>query len=115
MAKWPRVWEPCRLEKMSISDSRWVERYRYTYLNEAPELSFSHVDGLGKHLLLLMMLVVWCTWRLCCFVKDGYTALMLAAKGGHEEVCRLLLNRGATSNAADPVGVGYDYGQSWGH
>ena len=83
----------------------------YNYLNEAPELSFSHVDGLDKHLLLWMMLVVSCTWRLCCVVKDGHTALMLAAKGGHEEVCRLLLNRGANANAADPVGVGHGFGQ----
>ena len=54
-----------------------------------------------------MMFVVLCIPRVRSVVKDGYTALMMAAKGGHEKVCRLLLNRGANANAADPVGVSH--------
>ena len=49
--------------------------------------------------------------RVCSVVKDGYTALMMAAKGGYGEVYRLLLNRGANANAADPVDVGHVCGQ----
>ena len=52
------------------------------------------------------ILSVWRALRLCSVVvKDGDTALMLAAKGGHEEICRLLLNRGANANVTDTVGV----------
>ena len=58
-------------------------------------------------MVLSMMFVVLCIPRVCSVVKDGSTALMMAAKGGHEECCRLLLNRGANANAADPVGVGH--------
>ena len=36
--------------------------------------------------------------------QDGWTALHCAARGGHTELARLLLDRGADVNSQDKVG-----------
>ena len=45
-------------------------------------------------------------FRLLSSVQEGITALMRAAKEGHAEVCRLLVEHGANSNAVDNVREG---------
>jgi ankyrin repeat protein len=40
-------------------------------------------------------------------MKDGYTALLLAASEGHAEVCFVLLERGANIGAENKVEVVY--------
>ena len=41
----------------------------------------------------------------CVCVKDGWTALMFASQDGHTETATLLLDRGATVNDTNQVGL----------
>ena len=40
---------------------------------------------------------------LCCSSQDGWTALMIAAREGHVNVVRVLLDAGADANAKNNV------------